>query len=247
MLIYKPELLNDLSQVTAGFTLSGRQMVHSESTIPGYNFGDNTPVPDEEIKTNIQHLFGELCHTGGIAMAEQVHGNKVKIVHQPGFYRGFDGFVSNTPNLLLGIKVADCAAVLIADPENGIVAAAHAGWKGAAAGITANTVKTMNNMGAELSKSRVYISPCISQSNFEVGEEVAQEFPDHLVDRTIGPKPYLDLRGFIFEQLTEAGIHQDHIQSDGRCTVRDNQFYSYRRERDRAGRMLGFIKLNKNK
>lgn len=246
MLVFTPELLNAEPGVIAGFTLAARRSVNENGEIPGFNFGDNTAAEKKEIQSNFDRLFREIDHKNGIVMADQVHGNNVKVVNSPGFYSGFDGFVTSTPDLMLGIKVADCAAVLIADPENGIVAAAHAGWRGAASGIIPNTLKVIEKQGANLRKSVVYISPCISRSNFEVGEEVARKFPDHVVDRSPNRKPHLDLSAYIVTQMMEAGIDNAQIEVDGRCTLSDHQFYSFRRERDRAGRMLGFIKYSPN-
>ncbi|MGF1669960.1 MAG: polyphenol oxidase family protein, partial [Balneolaceae bacterium] len=147
--------------------------------------------------------------------------------------------------LILGIQVADCAAILLSDPENHIIGASHAGWRGAAAGIVMKTISMMISAGARPDRMIAFISPCISQEKFEVGPEVAEQFPDEYVDSKSFKKPHVDLKGFIKHQLLRTGIPDKQIETSELCTYLDrDKFYSFRRERHRAGRMLGMIRLN---
>ena len=83
-----------------------------------------------------------------------------------------DAIVSNTKGMAIGILTADCAPILFCDQATGIVGAAHSGWQGALKGIAQNTVKEMVNLGADISNIRAVVGPCISQKNYEVGDEI---------------------------------------------------------------------------
>jgi len=102
-------------------------------------------------------------------------------------------------------------------------------------------------MGANLLQTLAYISPCISLQHFEVGDEVATQFDSTFINRNIGKKPHLDLKSFLNHQLLTEGISQQKIEIDPRCTIEDLRFYSFRRERHKAGRMLAFIMYSRNK
>ncbi|REL38208.1 peptidoglycan editing factor PgeF [Rhodohalobacter sp. SW132] len=236
------DLLNSVNGLKAGITFASRNSLNSEGIIRGLNLGENTNAPQAEVDKNFEIFFRELgLKPDQLARAEQVHGGEVKIVSQPGYYLGVDGLVTRQKHLTLAIKVADCAAVLLADPTTQTIAAVHAGWRGAAANILPSALQKMQSLGCEMNDVSAYISPCISVQNFEVGEEVAAKFDDSFIDRTIGPKPHLNLKSFLTQQLLEAGISRDSIDVDSKCTIEDERFYSFRRERSQAGRMLAFI------
>jgi len=177
-----------------------------------------------------------------MAVAEQVHGNKVRWVDSNGLYTATDGLITQTSGLTIGIKVADCAAILFSDPVNGIVAAVHAGWRGAADGIHHNAIAMMVEAGSNPADIVAWISPCIGIEAFEVGEEVAVRFPERFVHRDGYEKPHVDLSGFLESDLITAGLNPAHLTRDGRCTVEHpDVFWSFRREKESAGRMLAMI------
>jgi YfiH family protein len=179
-----------------------------------------------------------------VAYAIQVHKTKIEVVTNAGTYPDTDAFVTAKKDMALAIQVADCAAVLFGDPKNRVIAAAHAGWRGAAGNIIPKTLDKMLSLGAEPKNIKAFISPCISLKNFEVGEEVASEFPDQFVDRDRFEKPHIALKEFIRYQLLEHGMMESKIELDTHCTIDDEKFYSYRRQKGKSGRMMGIIKLN---
>lgn len=246
MIYDAPKQLNSLHGITAGITYASREKFNRSEFISGLNFGENTRTPMPVVKRNLDVLNREIKHNSNFALAEQVHGADVSVVSEPGYYTGIDGVVTSKKNLVIGIKVADCAAILLSDPVNGIIAAVHAGWRGAAAGILSIALDKMKTAGAELGNIICYISPCISVQNFEIGEEVAEKFPAQFIDRSIGQKPHLNLKEFLSTQLNDAGVSISNIEIDSRCTIDDTSFYSFRRERDKAGRMLAFINQSPN-
>lgn len=177
-----------------------------------------------------------------IASVGQVHGADVATVREAGHVEAHDGLVTDRPGLLLSVIAADCALVLLADAEAGVVGACHSGWRGTVAGIVGETVQAMEALGAEPKRMQAYLAPCISTEAFEVGEEVAARFdPAVVVRRPEWPRPHVDLRGDLARQLAEAGVAD--IETSDECTVADDRFYSYRAEGGTPGRMLGFIGL----
>ena len=245
---HTPELFSSLPAYKAGITYANRGAININGSIPGLNLGDNTGVPESEIQENFNKLSDESgLIKQNLALAEQVHGCEVEIVTSPGFYENVDGFVTSEENLAIAVKVADCAAVLLVDRSTNIHAVVHAGWRGAAANILPNAISKMKSLGADMSETVAYISPCISLQHFEVGEEVASQFDSTFINRSIGKKPHLDLKSFLYHQLLGEGVHQENIEADPRCTIEDSRFYSYRRERQQAGRMLAFIMYSQNK
>jgi len=161
-----------------------------------------------------------------------------------------DGLVSATPERMLGILTADCAPVLFADAGAGVIGAAHAGWKGAAAGVLEATVAAMERLGARRTHIAAAIGPCISQANYEVGPE----FPERL-GGTQFLKPsatpghfHFDLEGFAAHRLNAAGV--TNVARLGLCTYpQDNGFFSFRRATHRGesdyGREISVIVLNR--
>lgn len=234
------------SNIRACFTLKNAWM-GTERLVTGLNLGLNTPEKKETVLYNRELLFDTLnMNPDRVAYGEQVHGTRVRTVTEGGVYPETDGLMTQVPGLSLAIQVADCAAVLLGDPVNGIVAAVHAGWRGAAGGILPLAVERMIDTGAEAGKIQAFVSPCLSLERFEVGEEVAEQFPDDFVDRARYSKPHVDLKGVLFSQMVELGMISSNIEVHKGCTMNDDrQFYSFRREQQKSGRMMGLIQLNR--
>lgn len=247
MNIIRPQIFKSLKSVEAIFTGANREFVNSDKPVSGLNLGYNTGSSREDVDQNFKRLFEELKWDNHFfAIARQVHHNRIRHVNQPGIYDDTDGLITNTPELAIGIRVADCAAVILADPENRLVGVFHAGWKGAVAGIVPKGVKMMAEIGADPSQIHCYISACISLKNFEVGPDVAKQFPSQFVDSTTYTKPHVDLKGYVLHQLIQKGIPPENIECSNACTVSDASWYSYRRDGERAGRMIAMIKLNQS-
>ena len=163
-----------------------------------------------------------------------------------------DAMVTATPGLALGILTADCQPVLFADAENGVVGAAHAGWKGALDGILEATIDAMESLGAERATIHAVIGPSISQRAYEVGPEFLDRFLDESPEYARffangeGDRFQFDLIGFGLYRLREAGVA--HASWTGHCTYSDpERFYSYRRSVHRReadyGRLISAICL----
>lgn len=170
-----------------------------------------------------------------LATIKQVHGNEVRIVDQPGQQCEGDGLITDSAGLLVGIRTADCLPILLVDSVHQVVSAVHAGWRGTVAEIAKRAVQSMHdNFGSDPSQIEAAIGPGIGKCCFEVGPEVAREFGPWESDA----KTCLDLSRINRLQLATAGV--ERIYETDLCTMCGTGFYSYRRERDQAGRMLSF-------
>lgn len=242
----RPENLNN-SRLMSWFSYKNPDYNTEGAHIPGLNVGFSSK---EDQHIVLEHIH-DLCEAIGIshknlALANQIHSSNVLEITKGGVYPNVDAFVTKTPGIALGIQVADCGAILLGDFENKVIGAAHAGWRGTVSEIVPLTIKKMVELGAHPHTIKAYISPCLGKHNFEVGEEVAAEFPDHLVNVADYEKPHIDMTGLLIEQLMDSKLLSDHIFSDGRCTIDEHElFYSYRREKEESGRMMGIIKLTK--
>jgi hypothetical protein len=145
-----------------------------------------------------------------------------------------DAMVTDRPNLLLGILTADCAPVLFADHHAVVVGAAHAGWRGALAGITDSTIEAMERLGARRENIHAAVGPCIAQPNYEVDDAFRARFveddPDNQRFFVAGEsgKPHFNLEDYVVHRLIAAGIGE--VEALNLDTYADaDRFYSYRR------------------
>ena len=191
---------------------------------------------------------------GDLATVYQVHSADAVVVTEGAkSTTKADALVTNTPGVVLGILTADCQPVLFSDPIAGVVAAAHAGWRGALDGVLANTVAAMESLGATRGNIRAVIGPCISQPNYEVGAEFREafvandpSFEGYFIAGQSEGKFQFDLPAFGLDMLRDAGLSQ--IAWTGHCTYADEtQFYSYRRSCHKKeadyGRLISTIRL----
>jgi len=145
-----------------------------------------------------------------------------------------DAIVTRARGLAIGVTTADCGPVLFADPEAGVIGAAHAGWRGAFHGVLEATVEAMERCGADRSRIVAALGPMIRQPNYEVGPEFVARFKaaDAANERFFkasarADHALFDLAGYIAARLRRGGI--DHIEDIGRCTyARPGEFFSYR-------------------
>jgi len=185
----------------------------------------------------------------------QVHSADALVVQGP--WNGTerpraDALVTNTAGLAIGILTADCAPVLLADRRAGVIAAAHAGWKGALGGILEATLVAMEGLGARPGEILAAIGPCISQRSYEVGPEFFETFLARgeenrgFFRQGRGDRLHFDLRGYVARRLAQAGVRD--IQPLPCDTFSEEErFFSYRRARKRGetdyGRALSAIAL----
>lgn len=158
-----------------------------------------------------------------------------------------DAILTRRPDAAVGVAVADCVPVLLADPRSGWIGAVHAGWRGTAAGVLRAAIAVFAGRGGRTEGLRVGIGPSIGRCCFEVGEEVVEALrrADPEVEawvRRDGGKPRVDLVALNRRQALAAGVAADHVEAAGLCTVCETDLLeSYRRSRGAQGRMIGFV------
>jgi YfiH family protein len=185
----------------------------------------------------------------------QVHSAMALIVDKPwsGDAAKADALITRTPGLALGALTADCAPILLCDHDARVIAAAHAGWRGALAGIAEATVATMEELGAKRERVVAVIGPTISQRAYEVGTAYVERFLAEepaseaffMTDESSG-EPHFDLSGYVVERLTLAGVGS--VSDLGFCTYCDEtRLFSYRRSQHHGegdyGRQISAIVL----
>jgi hypothetical protein len=174
-----------------------------------------------------------------------VHGHEVLAVTSDGQWEGYDAFVCQTPGVFVSVSVADCAPILLFDPAAKVVGAAHAGWRGTAAGIGAKTVAAMAALGAQPERCLAYIGTCIDVCDFEVGADVAEQFDE--AHRRPGAAPgkfWVDLKAANRDQLLAAGLAAAHIEISPFSTVAHaSDYFSHRASGGVTGRSMAVVGL----
>ncbi len=246
MLLQSP-LLSSLPGLHHGFsTRLGGVSARPAAT---WDFGPQGHSEGQENRRRLALALGFEAETR-IVEVEQVHG--VDIVSSPvASGAQADGIVETDPGSLVGVRTADCTPVLFAALDanhNPIaVAAVHAGWRGATAGILAAAVQALSKY-APVVQIMAAIGPCISAAHFEVGDEVIDAAKTALRGQApatrSGPRgrPHLDLVDLCRRLLLQEGLPRDHIDIVYGCTY-DNAalFFSYRRDAGQTGRHLSAI------
>ena len=171
---------------------------------------------------------------------KQVHGNEV-IDAQIGQQQG-DALITNTKNLILAISIADCYPILFYDEVNKVIGAAHAGWRGTVNKIAQNTISKMLELGAETKNIKVAIGQGICQTNFEVGNEVIEEFEKNGFPNYCWKQNKIDLIACNKFVLFQNNILEENSWTMNRCTF-EEEFFSYRQDNGKTGRMWALISL----
>lgn len=190
-----------------------------------------------------------------LVTVHQIHSAVALPVDEPWLHADrprADAMVTNRPGLLLGILTADCAPVLFADVRAGVVGAAHAGWRGALAGVTDSTIAAMEELGAQRHHIRAALGPSISQSSYEVDDGFRAQFlvadannQRFFLREPVG-KARFDLEGYVMHRLLAAGIgNAEALNLD--TYAEPDRFYSFRRATHRGepdyGRQVSLIGL----
>jgi YfiH family protein len=215
----------------------------------GYHLGDEDAAVDEN-----RRRFAECLAVPLDALFEQrqVHGVEVHAVSatdDPSTVADAEGdaLLTRDPDIAVAARTADCVPLLVAHAPTGDVAAIHAGWRGAVAGVVPNALRALGHAPSEL---LVAIGPHIRVAAFEIGEDVAGELErvggEGAVCRQRGQRPHGNLAALIQTQLARVGVPASSIDDLGGCTHADAaNFFSHRRERGTTGRHLSAIVANR--
>jgi len=229
-------------------------IVHGISTRVGsvnnfnFNLGNFSNSDEKLIQKNREAFFKILgIDKNRVVYQQQVHSDKFLFVNEPGLIKENDALITNTKNLFLVVTVADCIPILFYDAENKIVGVVHSGWRGTYSQILLKTVehcKKEFNLSTE--KTYFYFGPSICKDCFEVDEDVAVKFDQQFVSKR-GKKFLIDLPEINKTYLVDSGFSTKNIHISKLCTFEmSNLFHSYRRDKEKSGRMFGVIGLKSN-
>ncbi len=230
--------LSDLPGIRHGFFT--REGGVSQGIYASLNCGHGSADAPERVSENRRRVAAHLGIDGAerVMTLYQVHSATALSVSAPtprDRLPKADALVTATPGLVVGALAADCTPVLFADPEAKVVAAAHAGWRGALSGILEATIAEMLRHGARPDRIRAAIGPCISQAAYEVGPEFEAAFVaadaanSRFFRRPVpGARPHFDLPGYVEMRMTRAGLGA--VERQSLCTSsNESLLFSYRR------------------
>jgi len=224
---------------------STRRGGYSKDKFSSLNMG-NIKYDDQITVMNNRRLFFKALdiEEGTITLPSQIHSANIKIVSSPGIKLNTDALVTSKSGLFLGIQTADCFPVFVYCPEKKITCIIHAGWKGAAQNIVKNSIELLiKDLGVKSTDLYVAIGPGLQKECFEVRSDVFDKFQSEYLERhEDASKRFLNLSKYLKEQLMSMTIPVNQIYVSKDCTkCNQEKYYSYRRDGEISGRMLGII------
>ena len=241
------ELLYDSPRVIAGTTSRG---MHTDvDPYSGFSLchyvGDND-AHWSQCRMSLAEYLGISCDS--LVVPRQTHGVRIALIENLPIagdcLDGVDAVVTTLPRVAVGVNTADCLPLLLSDECAHVVAAVHAGWRGAVNGIVENALDVMIQAGANPGDIHAYIAPHIGTCCFEVGDEVASRFHPGDVTRTAGGRPHVSLSSSVVRSLTGHGVLPDNIACSGECTrCNPRHYFSARALGIASGRNFSFVML----
>ena len=204
------------------------------------NCGTGSNDNRENVSKNLEFVSQKIgCDKKSLITLNQTHSNKVVYFENENSVKNKlngDAIVTRIKNIGIGILTADCAPILIYDPQKKIIGCIHSGWKGAVNGIIKNTIKKFIELNSNVNDLIAVVGPCINKKNYEVKNDFYKKFIskndnyDKFFDKVDSNKYFFDLRNFINKEISNLNIKNiENIEMD---TVSNKDFfYSYRRSR----------------
>ncbi len=230
--------------------------VSTESHLSSLNLNSDRGDRDENVAENLRRFTRVLgSDTDHFVSASQVHSTDIRIVDISDAGRHFyaiDGFITREKGIVISVSVADCAPILLEDPNRRIIGALHAGWRGTASGIATKGVDIFRSLGSDIRDIRVAIGPCIHACCYEVGADFyesvlslqGEKFADKYVKAGKNGAFYADIAAMNCSLLLDAGISFENISVSSRCTCCENElFFSHRASHGLRGTMKAAIVL----
>lgn len=249
----KSEILDGVKGVSHAFTTSAGGT--ERGAFKGFNLGFNCGDDREAVLENYRLAAADLgLPFEKITASKQTHSANIRRIYEPDAGIGVsrpqamtdvDGLMTDCKGIPLVVFYADCVPVILADKDGRAVAAVHSGWRGTAARIAANAVKLLcDTYSVKAENIRAAIGPAIGSCCFEVGEDVLEVFDEKYRRKNEVGGFTIDLKSAIRDTLTECGVAEENIDVSDLCTVCGREkLFSYRRQREKAGRMGAFVML----
>jgi polyphenol oxidase len=233
----------------------GRRGGVSTGLVAGLNVGLGSGDDPAAIAENRRRAADAVSPGARLVTVYQVHSADVVVADQwaDDARPHADAIVTDQPGVVLGILTADCAPILFADAEAGVIGAAHAGWKGALGGVTDATIAAMEKLGAKRERISAAIGPCISRASYEVDADFMSRFTDispanerFFADGKRTGHHQFDLEAFVAHRLASAGIKR--VAALGMDTYSlASRYFSFRRATHAGdpdyGRQISLIAL----
>ena len=248
VLFHKPLIFRQFDGLVAVETT--RHGGLSQAPFSSLNLGRSSGDAPENVVENKRRLCEKLgIETAQLVTGHQTHGDQILTAKTAGDFPDFDAKITASPNLFLTVTVADCTPILVFDKRTRAVAAIHAGWRGTTLEIVRKTLERMKNeFGTAAIDCFAYVGTCIGDCEFEVGEEVADQFSiDFKTWNTERGKFFVDLKAANRAQLLAFGLPENQIEVSRFSTVENNDdFFSYRKESGKTGRFWNLIGILDN-
>ena len=173
---------------------------------------------------------------------KQTHSTNIVFSNKPAQIDNCDGVFTSNPRIVCVIKVADCMPIFFAHKSRPFYGAVHAGWKGLTKGILKGVLTCFKEYNIQLTDIDIYIGPSIQKCCFEVSKDIIDKFPSWSMMPKRSGKFMVNLQKIAFEDLRSTGFDKKRIKTSGDCSFcKKNNYYSYRRDGENTGRMVGII------
>lgn len=240
--IIRPKIFNSFPEIISGISskIGGRRDKQFFFNL-SYNVGDD----EQSVKENRNLFFNALnLSEEQTAFQNQIHSDVISYVNSAGNCGQSDAMITDKTSLALAVSIADCTPILIYDKYKKVIAAVHSGWRGTYKKILVKTISMLvNDFHSDPTTLICYIGPSISQINYEVDIDVAENFPEKYSIKK-DHKYLLDVSGINYDYLVAAGVKKCNIQKSVLCTFTYKDiFHSYRRDGKNSGRSLALICL----
>ena len=244
-----------LNGIAHGFL--GRRGGVSRGVCSGLNVGLGSADDRESIAENRRRALASVAPGARLVTVHQIHSAQAVPVDAPWAEAArprADAMATDRPGLALGILTADCAPILLADREAGVIGAAHAGWKGALDGVAEGVVAAMERLGADRARISAAVGPCIARRSYEVDLAFLRRFAEadpgnerFFADGDRPDHPLFDLEAYVVSSLAAAGLTR--IEAIGEDSYsQPDRFFSYRRATHRQepdyGRQVSLIAVD---
>ena len=181
-----------------------------------------------------------------IVIPKQIHSSNVAICNKAGQLIDTDGIITNNKDFILSIQVADCIPIYLYDTQKQIIGLIHAGWRGVTSGIVENSIERLKELESKSIDIKVLLGPSIRQCCFEVGPEVGELFDNEYQEIDKNDRIHLDLQSVVIDKLINMNIQSENIVDVKECTCCSGQYHSFRRDSDKAGRMIAMMGYRNN-
>ena len=241
-MVIKPKIFEQFPNVIAAQSTR----VGGVSPMP-YGLNLSSHVGDE--RANVEENRRRFYSAAGIetermklVYQHQIHSTNINYVEgDENIVSDSDALMTNNPNVVVAVSIADCTPVLIYDPKTHLTAAIHAGWRGTEQMITLTAVRRLIEHGANPLDLHCFVRASASKERYEVGFDVATMFEKKYLTELGEGKFLLDVKQANADQLVYAGVPNKQIEICERCTIADEDLHSYRRDGKKSGRMLAVI------